>query len=196
DGSRCGHHGSGPAMSTTTTPGTDTGGEVGQARLRKEDRRLLTGRTRWTDNLTLPGMMHQSVLRSPVAHARLAGHDTQAARDAPGVVGVWTGADLPEHGQMPTARTVSEDMLTPQFLPLSVGAVKHVGDIIAVVAAASKEEADDAIELIDVDYQDLPVITDPVAALAEGAPLVHPELGINVCATWELDSGTLGTGGS
>lgn len=183
-------------MSTTTTPTEAADGEIGRARLRKEDRRLLTGRTRWTDSLTLPGMVHLSLLRSPVAHARLTNIDTGAAKQAPGVVGVWTGADLPEQGQMPTAWTVSEDMLTPPFFPVSVGAVKHVGDIIAVVAATSKEEADDAVELIDVDYEDLPVVTDPVAALADGAPLVHPELGTNVCATWGLDSGALGTGGS
>ena len=183
-------------MSTTTAPTEAADGEIGRARLRKEDRRLLTGRTRWTDSLTLPGMVHLSLLRSPVAHARLTNIDTGAAKQAPGVVGVWTGADLPEQGQMPTAWTVSEDMLTPPFFPVSVGAVKHVGDIIAVVAATSKEEADDAVELIDVDYEDLPVVTDPVAALAAGAPLVHPELGTNVCATWGLDSGALGTGGS
>lgn len=183
-------------MSTTTAPTEAADGEIGRARLRKEDRRLLTGRTRWTDSLTLPGMVHLSLLRSPVAHARLTNIDTGAAKQAPGVVGVWTGADLPEQGQMPTAWTVSEDMLTPPFFPVSVGAVKHVGDIIAVVAATSKEEADDAVELIDVDYEDLPVVTDPVAALADGAPLVHPELGTNVCATWGLDSGALGTGGS
>src|SRR5690625_6947408 len=113
-------------MSTTTAPTERTDGEMGRARLRKEDRRLLTGRTRWTDSLTLPGMVHLSLLRSPVAHARLTNIDTDAAKQARGVVGVWTGADLPEQGQMPTAWTVSEDMLTPPYFPVSVGAVKHV----------------------------------------------------------------------
>lgn len=183
-------------MTTTSeSPATAAAPEVGRSRRRKEDRRLLTGRTRWTDNLILPGMVHLSVLRSPVAHATITSIDTEEARRAKGVVGVWTGADLPEQGAMPTAWTVSEDMLTPELLPISVGTVKHVGDIVAVVAATSKEAADDALELIDVDYDELPVVVDPVAARAEGAPLVHPELGTNVCATWGLDSVTLGTGG-
>ncbi len=183
-------------MTTTSeSPATETTPEVGRARLRKEDRRLLTGRTRWTDNLVLPGMLHLSVLRSPVAHATITSIDTAEAREAEGVVGVWTGADLPEQGAMPTAWTVSEDMLTPELLPISVGTVKHVGDIVAVVAATSKEAADDALELVDVDYEEQPVVVDPVAARAEGAPLVHPDLGTNVAATWGLDSVTLGTGG-
>ena len=180
---------------TTVDEATDTTPEIGRPRRRKEDRRLLTGRTRWTDNLILPGMVHLSLLRSPVAHATITTLDTDEARQAPGVVGVFTGRDLPEQGAMPTAWTVSEDMLTPELLPVSVGTVKHVGDIVAVVAATSKEAADDALELIDVDYDELPVVVDPLAARAEGSPLVHPELGTNVCATWGLDSVTLGTGG-
>lgn len=183
-------------MTTTSeSPATESTPEVGQARRRKEDRRLLTGRTRWTDNLILPGMVHLSLLRSPVAHATITTLDTDEARRARGVLGVWTGADLPEQGAMPTAWTVSEDMLTPELLPVSVGSVKHVGDIVAVVAATSKEAADDALELIDVDYDEQPVVVDPLAARAEGAPLVHPDLGTNVCATWGLDSVSLGTGG-
>lgn len=169
--------------------------EIGRARLRREDRRALTGRTRWTDDLTLPGMVHLSVLRSPVAHATIVSIDTSEARSASGVVGVWTGEDLPEQGQMPTAWTVSDDMQTPTYLPVSVGAVKHVGDIVAVVAAVTKEEADDALGLIDVEYDEQPVVVDPVAAKQPGAPLVHPELGTNVCATWGMDSAELGTGG-
>ncbi|MGO1167305.1 MAG: xanthine dehydrogenase family protein molybdopterin-binding subunit, partial [Janibacter sp.] len=169
--------------------------EVGRARLRREDRRALTGQTRWTDDMTLPGMLHLSVLRSPMAHATITTLDTEEARQAPGVVGVWTGEDLPEQGAMPTAWTVSEDMKTPKLLPVSVGEVKHVGDIVAVVAAMTKTAADDALELIDVDYDDLPVVVDPMMAKGEDAPLVHPELGTNVCATWGLDSVGLGTGG-
>lgn len=169
--------------------------EVGRARLRKEDRRLLTGRTRWTDNLTLPGMVHLSMVRSPVAHATIASIDVSAALAAPGVVGVWTAADLPEAGAMPTAWTVSDNMLTPPLLPLTSGVVKHVGDLVAVVAADTKEEADDAAGLVVVDYDALPVVTDPMAALEDGAPLVHPDLGTNVCATWGMDSASLGTGG-
>lgn len=185
-------------MTTTadaTTPQGEQTPEIGRSRLRREDARALTGRTRWTDDMTLPGMAHLSVLRSPVAHATITTLDTAEAARAPGVVGVWTGEDLPEQGAMPTAWTVSDDMKTPPYFPLSVGAVKHVGDVVAVVAATSKTAADDALELIDVDYDELPVVVDPMAAKQEGSPLVHPDLGTNVCATWGLDSVTLGTGG-
>lgn len=185
-------------MTTTSPPPDETAEhvpEVGRARLRREDRRALTGQTRWTDDMTLPGMVHLSVLRSPVAHATITALDTADAVAAPGVVGVWTGEDLPEQGAMPTAWTVSDDMRTPPYLPVSVGAVKHVGDIVAVVAATSKTAADDALALIDVDYDELPVVIDPVAAKQEGSPLVHPDLGTNVCATWGMDSVALGTGG-
>jgi len=182
-------------MTTTDLPPQEQAPEVGRARRRKEDQRLLTGRTRWVDNIVLPGMLHLSLLRSPVAHATITELDTTEAKQAPGVVAVLTGADLPEQGPMPTAWTVSDDMRTPEYLPISVGSVKHVGDIVAVVAATSKAAADDALELIDVDYDELPVVTDPVAARAEGSPLVHPEMGTNVCATWGLDSVGLGTGG-
>src|SRR5699024_6694783 len=184
-----------PMTTTSDAPAEETTPEVGRARRRKEDQRLLTGRTRWTDNLVLPGMLHLSLLRSPVAHATITTLDTDDARRAPGVVGVWTGADLPEQGPMPTAWTVSDDMRTPELLPVSVGTVKHVGDVVAVVAATSKEAADDALELIDVDYDELPVVVDPLAARAEGSALVHPEMGTNVCATWGLDAVGPGTGG-
>lgn len=169
--------------------------EIGRARLRTEDRRLLTGRTRWTDNLTLPGMVHLAMVRSPFAHATIVSIDTAAAAAADGVVGVWTGEDLPEQGAMPIAWTVSDDLKVPSLLPLSVGAVKHVGDVVAVVAATSPAAALDAAELVDVDYEELPVVVDPLAALEEGSPLVHPDLGTNVCATWGMDSAALETGG-
>ena len=169
--------------------------EIGRARLRTEDRRLLTGRTRWTDNLTLPGMVHLAMVRSPFAHATIVSIDTAAAAAADGVVGVWTGEDLPEQGAMPIAWTVSDDLKVPSLLPLSVGAVKHVGDVVAVVAATSPAAALDAAELVDVDYEELPVVVDPLAALEEGSPLVHPDLGTNVCATGGRDSAALETGG-
>ena len=78
--------------------------EIGKARVRKEDEHLITGRTRWTDNIVLPGMQHLAILRSPVAHARITGIDTTAARGMPGVVAVFTGADLAaEQGSLPNA---------------------------------------------------------------------------------------------
>ena len=170
--------------------------EIGKARRRKEDAHLITGRTRWTDNITLPGMQHIAVLRSPMAHATIVSIDTSAAKSAAGVVGVWTGEELTEQGGLPCAWPITADMKSPVHNPVAVGTVKHAGEIVAVVAARSKAEAVDAVELIDVEYDALPVVTDMEAALADGATLIHPELETNRNAVWVFDSGQAGTGGN
>jgi carbon-monoxide dehydrogenase large subunit len=100
---------------TEDRPGTTAGParEIGQARRRKEDAHLITGKTQWTDNLVLPGMLHMAVVRSPVAHARITNVDVSAAREAPGVVAVLTGQDLAEEqGSLPCAWPVTPDMVT------------------------------------------------------------------------------------
>ena len=169
--------------------------EVGKARLRKEDARLITGRTRWTDNLTLPGLLHMAILRSPMAHARITGIDTSAAKDLPGVLAVLTGADLAdEQGSLPCAWPITEDMKSPNAPSIAVDTVNFAGEVVAVVVARSAYEAADALERIDVDYDDLPVVLDMEAAVAEGADLVHADLGTNRSATWVFDSGEAGTG--
>jgi carbon-monoxide dehydrogenase large subunit len=171
--------------------------EVGKARLRKEDARLITGRTRWTDNISLPGMLHLAVLRSPMAHAKILSIDTSVAKDMPGVIAVYTGADLDPAGEigMPCAWPVTEDMKHPRRPILAVEQVNFAGEGIAVVVARSAYEAQDALESIDVDYEDLPVVLGMEDALAEGAPLVHPELGTNRNALWVFDSAEAGSGG-
>jgi carbon-monoxide dehydrogenase large subunit len=170
--------------------------EIGKARVRKEDQHLITGRTRWTDNIVLPGMQHMAILRSPVAHARITGIDTTAARGMPGVVAVFTGADLAaEQGSLPNAWPITEDMKAPPAPSLAVDTVNFAGEAVAVVVARSAYEAQDALEGIDVDYDDLPVVLDLAAAAADGAELVHPDLGTNVSAVWTFDSAQAGTGG-
>ena len=169
--------------------------EIGKARVRKEDQHLITGRTRWTDNIVLPGMLHMAVLRSPVAHARITGIDTTAARTMPGVVAVFTGADLAaEQGSLPCAWQITEDMKSPPAPSLAVDAVNFAGEAVAVVVARNAYEAQDALERIDVDYDDLPVVLDLAAAAADGATLVHPDLGTNTSAVWTFDSAEAGTG--
>jgi carbon-monoxide dehydrogenase large subunit len=176
---------------------TATMPEIGRARLRKEDGRLITGRTRWTDNITLPGMLHLAILRSPVAHARITRVDTTAAKKMPGVVAVFTGQDFAaEQGSLPCAWPITEDMKAPNAPSLAVDAVHFAGEAVAVVAARSAYEADDALAAIDIDYDELPVVLDMPAAIADGAPLVHPDLGTNKCATWVFDSAEAGTGGN
>ncbi|MEV4310978.1 xanthine dehydrogenase family protein molybdopterin-binding subunit [Actinocrispum sp. NPDC049592] len=172
--------------------------EVGKARLRKEDARLITGRTRWTDNITLPGMLHLAIKRSPMAHAKILNIDTSAARTMPGVIAVFTAADLDAEGAVgaPCAWPITPDMKSPRRPMLAADKVNFAGEGVAVVVARSAAEAQDALEAIDVDYSDLPVVLDMEAALTDGYPLVHEELGTNRNALWVFDSGEAGTGGN
>ncbi|RKT83782.1 carbon-monoxide dehydrogenase large subunit [Saccharopolyspora antimicrobica] len=171
--------------------------ELGRARKRKEDARLITGRTRWTDNLNPAGTLHLAVLRSPVAHARIRSIDTAPARRMSGVVAVFTGRDLAdEQGSLPCAWPITEDMNAPVAPPIAVDEVRFAGEAVAVVAARSAAEARDALDVIDVDYDDLPVVLDMESALRADSPLVHEDLGTNRNATWTFDSAEAGTGGS
>ncbi len=169
--------------------------EVGKARRRKEDARLIAGRTRWTDNLTLPGLLHMAILRSPMAHARITNIDTSAAKELPGVLAVLTGADLAdEQGSLPCAWPITADMKSPNAPSMAVDKVNFAGEAVALVVARSAYEAVDALEAIDVDYDELPVVLDMAAAVADGADLVHDDLGTNSSATWIFDSAEAGTG--
>jgi carbon-monoxide dehydrogenase large subunit len=182
---------------TVTEPAPTATAEVGRARLRKEDARLIVGRTTWTDNITLPGLLHLAVLRSPMAHARITGVDTSEARQRPGVVAVFTGRDLAgEQGSLPCAWPVTPDMVQPDHPALAVDEVHFSGEAVAVVVARDRYAATDALEAIDVEYEPLPVVLDMEEALAEGSPLVHAQAGTNRSFTWIFDSGEAGTGGS
>ncbi len=172
-------------------------GEIGTSRPRKEDQHLITGRTTWVDNLTLPGMAHLAILRSPMAHARITAVDVSDARSAPGVLGAWSGKDFAEiQGDLPCAWPVTPEMLNPGAPALAVDQVNFAGDAVAVVAARSAGEAADALEEIDVDYEPLDPVLDLEEALAEGATLVHESVGTNKSFTWVLDSAEAGSGGS
>ncbi|HEY2297577.1 MAG TPA: xanthine dehydrogenase family protein molybdopterin-binding subunit [Jatrophihabitans sp.] len=168
--------------------------EIGQSRRRKEDHHLITGRTTWTDNVTLPGMLHIAMLRSPVAHARITGIDAAEAKGRPGVVGVFTGEDFKDaQGSLPCA-WAPDGLVNPNTPSIAVDQVNFAGEIVAVVAARSKNEAQDALEAIGVDYDPLPPVLDMEAALKDGADLVHPTTESNKIYTWEFESGAAGTG--
>ena len=170
--------------------------ELGRSRKRKEDARLITGRTRWTDNLAPSGTLHLAILRSPMAHAKITAIDTEAAKESPGVVAVVTGRDIADvQGSLPCAWPITEDMKAPAAPAMAVDEVRFAGEAVAMVAARSAAEARDAVDVIDVDYEDLPVVLDMPAALEPGAPLVHEDLGTNENATWKFDSAEVGTGG-
>jgi len=169
--------------------------EVGKSRRRKEDAHLITGRTTWTDNMTLPGMLHLAILRSPMAHARITAIDVSEALTRPGVIAAYTGRDFAEaQGNIPCAWPVSPDMVNPGSPSLAVEQVNYVGEAVAVVVARDKTAAQDALEAIDVDYEQLSVVLDMEAALAPDAQLVHDNTQSNRSFTWVFDSGTAGTG--
>jgi carbon-monoxide dehydrogenase large subunit len=179
---------------TSTAPEAPAN-QVGQARLRKEDARLITGRTTWTDNMVLPGMLHLAILRSPVAHARITHLDVSAAQERPNVVAVYTGQDFAEEqGSLPCAWPVTPDMVNPGHPSIAVDQVNHVGEAVAIVVARTKVAAADALESIDIDYENLPVVLDMEEAVKEGADLVHDQTSSNTSYHFVFDAGEAGTG--
>ncbi|MEU1302110.1 xanthine dehydrogenase family protein molybdopterin-binding subunit [Streptomyces shenzhenensis] len=164
--------------------------EVGRSRLRKEDARLITGQTNWTDNIQVTGLLQLAVLRSPMAHARIGRVDVSPALDRPGVVAAFSGADLADGlGSLPCAWPVTEDIVLPGHPPIAVDEVRHAGDPVAVVVARDRYLAADALEAIEVDYEPLPPVLDLEAALADDAPLVHADKGTNRSYVWPLATG-------
>jgi carbon-monoxide dehydrogenase large subunit len=165
-------------------------GRIGARAKRGDDPRLLTGRGRYVDDLVLPRMVHAAFVRSTHAHARLVRVDLDRARAAPGVGGVLTGHDAaklckPYRGVL----LHYKGMKTGAMLPLAVDRVRYVGEPIVAVAAESRAAADDAAALIDVEYEPLPAVLAPDAAVADGAPLIHPELGDNILYATRLSAG-------
>src|SRR3954467_3668303 len=166
-----------------------TATEVGSARLRKEDAKLVTGQTNWTDNIQFPGMVHMALVRSPMAHARIRRVDVGPALERPGVIAAYSGADLAdEQGSLPCAWPVTAEMKHPAHPPLAVDEVRYVGDGVAVVIARDRYAAADALEAIEVDYEPLPAVVDMEEAL-EDKVLVHSEAGTNRCFTWPFAGG-------
>jgi aerobic carbon-monoxide dehydrogenase large subunit len=158
---------------------------LGDAVRRVEDPPMVTGAARYTDDLSIPGAVHASFVRSVVAHARIGGVDTSEAAGMPGVVGVFTAADL-------GLEAVPPEMGPPAFArpPLAREVVRFIGEPVAVVVAATREQAVDAAEAVSVDYDPLPVVTDPVAAAGADAPLLFGDHGSNVLveAPWKGDA--------
>ena len=158
---------------------------------RREDPRLITGAATYTDDIVLPGMLHAAMLRSPYAHAKIAGIDTSAAADAPGVVAVYTAADLEgELGAAPCAWLLpNADLKIADYPCIAKDTVRYVGDIVAVVVAESQYQASDALERIDVDYEPLEAVVDPKASMDDGAPRLHEEIQNNQAFHWTVTGG-------
>jgi len=166
--------------------------EVGQARRRKEDARLITGRTNWTDNIQLPGLLHVAFLRSPHAHARINSVDVSEARGRPGVIAAFSGRDFAEEqGSLPCAWPVTEDIVIPDHPPMAVDEVRYVGEAVACVVARDRYAAADALEAISIDFEPLPPVLDMKEAVAEGAPLVHADKGTNTSFHFVMPCGDM-----
>jgi aerobic carbon-monoxide dehydrogenase large subunit len=157
-----------------TTDAQAAAPELGKARPRKEDARLVTGQTNWTDNMVLPGMLHMCFVRSPFAHARITSVDVSAARSMPGVIAAFSGADFAgEQGSLPCAWPVTPDIVIPAHPPMATEEVRYVGEAVAVVIARDRYAAADAITAVDVNYEPLPPVLDIRTALDESSPKVH-----------------------
>src|SRR2546426_874999 len=153
---------------------------------RREDPRLVTGRGEFVDDLRIPGCLHAAMVRSPHAHARIRAIDVSAARRAPGVVGVFTAADLGRAGEpMPIYAPHPALPVPCRIRPLATDRARFVGEAVVAIIADSVYRAHDALDLVRVDYEPLPAVVDVEAALAPGAPRIHDELATNVAAEWQ-----------
>jgi carbon-monoxide dehydrogenase large subunit len=164
---------------------------IGDAPTRREDLRFLTGRGRYLDDLVLDRPAHAVVLRSPHAHARIVKIGAAAARGARRVLAVLTAAEAHADGLAPLPPSVDANTVTGErfaFMPqplLAESTVRYVGEPVALIVAESREAALDALDLVAVDYEPLPAITDPEAARAAGAPVLAPEAPGNLCFEWQ-----------
>ncbi len=162
---------------------------IGKSVKRVEDKRFITGRGRYTDDIVLPGMTYAYILRSPYAHARIKSIDTSAAEAMEGVVTIMTGEEVGHYG-VPCGWQVNfkngDTMKEPPHPLLVKDKVRHVGDAVAMVVAESRELAQDAAEAIMIDYEVLPAVIDASKAVEEGAPLVHDDVPNNICFDWEI----------
>ena len=167
-------------------------GVIGQSVKRVEDQRFITGKGRYTDDITLPNSTFAALVRSPHAHAAINSVDTTAAAAAAGVVAVFTGADLEAAGVggLPCGWQVDfkngDTMKEPAHPVLAATKVRHVGDPVAIVIAESREQAADAAELVAVDYEVLDAVVAATQATAEGAPQLFDDVPNNTPFDWEL----------
>lgn len=166
-------------------------GYVGRALKRKEDPRLITGRATYVDDIVLPSTLYAAIVRSPEAHARITAIDTSAAAAWEGVEAVFTGEDLADMAAPCPMVWVPPgvEVHVPEHWPLARGKVGYVGQAVAVVLGDDKYAVVDAAEQVVVDYEPLPVVVDPEAALKEGAPIVHEQFGTNKVFEWSLAGG-------
>jgi carbon-monoxide dehydrogenase large subunit len=162
---------------------------IGSRIKRREDPRLIMGRATYVDDIQIPRMTYAAILRSPYAHARILSINVDKAKALPGVVTVLTGADL-QGKNVPCGWTLP-DMKVAPHPALAVGKVRYTGDAVAVVVAEERYLARDALDLIEVDYEPLPVVVDAEKAIQPGAPQLHEEVPQNTTFVWKVAGGDI-----
>src|SRR6476660_6785775 len=168
---------------------TDVQDVLGTSVKRVEDPRFITGKGRYLDDIKLTGMVHMAILRSPYAHANIRSVDTSKAKTKPGVLAVIVGADIPWN-PLPMAwpaggsSGIQNNVSTPRIL--ATDSVKWTGEGVAAVVAETPEQAIDALEAIQVDYEPLPAVVDMEAAIAPGAPQLHENAPNNITFEWTV----------
>jgi carbon-monoxide dehydrogenase large subunit len=165
---------------------------IGESLLRKEDYRFLTGAGQYTDDIVLPNMHHAVFVRSPHAHAHIRKIDKAAALRSPGVIGIFDGNDVAADkiGGLPCGWLITDvngqPMKEPPHPILAFGKVRYVGDHVAMVVADTLENAKNAAELVDVDYEPLAAVVDVRDAMKAGAPALHEAAADNHCYKWAI----------
>lgn len=154
---------------------------------RREDPRLITGNGQYTDDIQLQGLLHAATLRSPYAHAKIKRVDVSKAREAEGVIAVYTGADIKDSmGPIPTAWLPPDsNMKTPAHPALAYEKTRYVGDGVAFVVAEDRYQATDALDLIDVEYEQMDAVVNQEKAMADGAPQLHEDVDNNIAFHWK-----------
>ena len=166
---------------------------VGASIKRREDPELVTGTGSFVDDLPQTGLAYMSIVRSPEPHARIVSIETSRAREADGVVAIFTGKDIRADFQapMPVTPTFVPDKKAPDQYPIATDKVRYVGEPVAIVLATSKAAAEDAAERVEVRYQPLPPVTDIEKAIETGASLIHEDLGTNLSYDTKFAAGDI-----
>src|SRR3954470_8979971 len=165
---------------------------IGASVVRKEDRRFITGKGRYVDDVRVVGLTHAHFIRSPHAHAKVKGIDASAAMKMPGVVGVLTGQQIVDDkvGNLICGWAITSKDGTPMKMgawpAMAPDTVRFVGQAVAVVIAETKNQAKDAAKAVVVTYENLPAVADITAAIKPGAPQLHPEAPGNMIYGWTI----------
>ena len=182
------------SITEETRPGGN--GFVGQALKRKEDPRLITGRATYVDDVVMAGQLHMAFVRSPEAHARIVSIDASAALEREDVEAVFTGEDITDMAAPCVFfwKPPGVDVRVPDHWPLARGKVGYVGQCVAAVIGTDKYSVIDAAEQVIVEYEPLPVVVDPEAALEDGSAIIHDEYGTNNVFEWSIGGGDVDAG--